>query len=95
MRASSGLLQRPWRLIGWLCIVAGLYATYVRFTRGLGAATNLNDDFPWGLWVGFDVVCGVGLAAGGFTISPLFTSSAWKSIARLPSRRSWRRSSVT
>lgn len=71
MRAVQTLLERPWRLIGWLCVVAGLYAAYVRFTQGLGAATNLNDDFPWGLWVGFDVVCGVGLAAGGFTISAI------------------------
>ncbi len=71
MSAVLRLLERPWRLVGWLCVVAGLYATYVRFTQGLGAVTNLNDDFPWGLWVGFDVVCGVGLAAGGFTISAI------------------------
>ncbi len=71
MSVALRLLERPWRLIGWLCVVAGLYAAYVRFTQGLGAATNLNDDFPWGLWVGFDVVCGVGLAAGGFTISAI------------------------
>jgi Ni/Fe-hydrogenase subunit HybB-like protein len=71
MKWASKMLERPWRLIGWLCVVAGLYATFIRFTRGLGASTNLNDDFPWGLWVGFDVICGVGLAAGGFTISAI------------------------
>jgi len=43
----------------------------LRFTRGLGASTNLSDTFPWGLWVGFDVITGVGLAAGGFTISAI------------------------
>ena len=47
---------------------AGLYATVLRFTRGLGASTNLSDKFPWGLWIGFDVLCGVMLAAGGFTL---------------------------
>ena len=31
--------------------------------------TNLSDSFPWGLWIGFDVLCGVALAAGGFTIT--------------------------
>jgi len=38
--------------------------------RGLrpGGSTNLSDQFPWGLWIGFDVLCGVGLAAGGFTL---------------------------
>ena len=35
---------------------------------GLGASTNLSDRFPWGIWIGFDILCGVGLAAGGFTI---------------------------
>ena len=35
---------------------------------GLGGSTNLSDKFPWGLWIGFDVMCGVGLAAGGFTL---------------------------
>ncbi|MEZ4650826.1 MAG: NrfD/PsrC family molybdoenzyme membrane anchor subunit [Candidatus Eisenbacteria bacterium] len=59
------------RLIGLICLVSGLYATFLRFTQGLGASTNLSDTFPWGLWVGFDVVCGVGLAAGGFTISAM------------------------
>jgi Ni/Fe-hydrogenase subunit HybB-like protein len=47
---------------------AGFYATVLRFTRGLGASTNLSDQFPWGLWVGFDVLCGVMLAAGGFSL---------------------------
>ena len=41
----------------------------LRFTRGLGATTNLSDRFPWGLWIGFDVLCGVGLAAGAFTLT--------------------------
>jgi len=47
----------------------GLYATIVRFFRGLGASTNLNDLAPWGLWIGFDVMSGVALAAGGFVIA--------------------------
>jgi len=42
---------------------------YLRYTRGLGAVTHLSDSFPWGLWIGFDVLCGVGLAAGGFAVT--------------------------
>ncbi|HLK32639.1 MAG TPA: Ni/Fe-hydrogenase cytochrome b subunit, partial [Terriglobales bacterium] len=34
-----------------------------------GRSTNLSDQFPWGLWIGFDVLCGVMLAAGGFTLT--------------------------
>lgn len=40
-----------------------------RFYQGLGAATNLSDSFPWGLWIGFDMLCGVALAAGGFVLA--------------------------
>lgn len=58
-----------WRAVFVAILAAGAYAAWVRFTRGLGAATALSDRFPWGLWVGFDVLCGVGLAAGGFTIT--------------------------
>jgi len=57
-----------WKLLFYALCATGLYATYLRVTGGLGAVTNLSDDFPWGLWIGFDVLCGVGLAAGGFTL---------------------------
>ncbi len=58
-----------WRAVFWVLMALGAYATYVRFAHGLGASTNLSDAFPWGLWIGFDVLCGVGLAAGGFTLA--------------------------
>jgi Ni/Fe-hydrogenase subunit HybB-like protein len=50
-------------------MAAGLYATFLRFTQGLGASTHLSDQFPWGIWISFDVLCGVMLAAGGFTLT--------------------------
>ena len=61
----------PWKVIAALILVAGAYSIYVRFTRGLGAATNLSDQFPWGLWIGLDILCGVGLAGGGFTLAAI------------------------
>ena len=39
-----------------------------RFAAGLGATTNLSQTAPWGLWIGFDMMTGIVLAAGGFTI---------------------------
>ncbi len=38
-----------------------------RFLFGLGSVTNLNNQYPWGIWIGIDVGAGVALAAGGFT----------------------------
>ena len=57
-----------WRAIFAAIMLSGLYATYLRVMYGLGGSTNLSDQFPWGLWISFDVMCGVGLAAGGFTL---------------------------
>lgn len=58
-----------WKLVFAILMAAGLYATFIRFTQGLGASTHLNDQFPWGIWISFDVLCGVMLAAGGFTLT--------------------------
>jgi Ni/Fe-hydrogenase subunit HybB-like protein len=74
-----------WRAVLVILLALGLYATYVRFTQGLGAATNLTDEFPWGLWIGFDILCGVGLAAGGFTLCAIvyiFNLKEFKPIIR-------------
>jgi Ni/Fe-hydrogenase subunit HybB-like protein len=51
-----------------LAVLGGLAGLY-RLFAGLGATTNLSDAYPWGLWISFDVLTGVALAAGGFTIS--------------------------
>ncbi len=60
-----------WRGVAALILVSGLISTYFRITRGLGATTHLSDQNPWGLWIGFDILCGVGLAAGGFTLAAI------------------------
>ena len=57
-----------WRVLFIIIMGLGLYSTVIRFFYGLGAATNMSDQFPWGLWIGFDLLCGVMLAAGGFCI---------------------------
>jgi Ni/Fe-hydrogenase subunit HybB-like protein len=38
----------------------------VRYVAGIGAISNLNDAYGWGLWISFDLLCGVALAAGAF-----------------------------
>ena len=58
-----------WTAVFWLILLTGFSSTVIRFVWGLGASTHLSDLFPWGLWVGFDVVCGVGLASGGFVVA--------------------------
>ncbi|HET7214421.1 MAG TPA: Ni/Fe-hydrogenase cytochrome b subunit [Terriglobia bacterium] len=75
----------PWKALLVVILLSGLYAAVIRYTRGLGAATHLSDAFPWGLWVGFDVLCGVMLAAGGFLLTAtvhLFNLKKFKPIIR-------------
>ena len=56
-----------------LCIIAlnGLAFLAARFFFGIGSITNLNNQYPWGIWIGIDVAAGVALAAGGFTTAAL------------------------
>ena len=42
-----------------------------RFVVGLGPTTGMNDGFPWGIWIAFDVVIGTALACGGFSVAIL------------------------
>jgi Ni/Fe-hydrogenase subunit HybB-like protein len=57
------------KAILWLLLGAATAIAVSRFARGLGATTALTDATPWGLWIGFDVLSGVALAAGGFVIA--------------------------
>jgi Ni/Fe-hydrogenase subunit HybB-like protein len=60
-----------WSILLGIIVLLFLAVTVWRFTQGLGATTNLSDQFPWGLWIGLDVLCGVGLAAGAFTLTAI------------------------
>ena len=62
-------LVTPFNLVAALVLSVGLPVTVLRFTHGLSATTNLTDDYPGGLWIGFDMLCGVALAAGGFVLA--------------------------
>jgi Ni/Fe-hydrogenase subunit HybB-like protein len=61
-------------LLGVLGVGVALY----RLVFGLGATTNLSDEYPWGLWISFDVMIGVALAAGGFTTTLGAYVLGWK-----------------
>jgi Ni/Fe-hydrogenase subunit HybB-like protein len=60
-------------LIG-LAVIVACY----RLLFGIGAASNLNDLWPWGLWISFDVLGGVAMAAGGFLIAAAVYICNWK-----------------
>ncbi len=66
-------------------MAVGLAFIIVRFVKGLGGVTNLNNQFPWGIWVAVDVATGVALAAGGFTtgaIAYIFNRREYHAVIR-------------
>jgi len=69
MRQFNLARQRlsPTGIILGVLIVIGLAVALNRYLNGLGAISNLSDAYPWGLWISFDILCGVALAAGAFT----------------------------
>ena len=59
----------PFNIVTGIILAMGFILTMMRFTQGIGAVTNLDNNTPWGLWIGFDLLCGVALAAGGYVTS--------------------------
>jgi len=68
----------PATIVMVLLIIAGTMVAVYRMVLGLGASTNLNDGYPWGFWLGMDVLGGVAMAAGGFIIACAVYLFNWK-----------------
>ncbi len=60
---------RTLKFVLWLLLGLAASVAVSRFLFGLGVTTNLSNANPWGFWIGFDVMSGVALAAGGFIIT--------------------------
>ena len=75
----------PFNIITSIILAGGAVILGIRFTQGLEATTNLSNNYPWGIWIGFDVMSGVALAAGGFVISTavyVFGMKEYKPVVR-------------
>jgi len=65
----KGKLLTPFNIIAIPVIAVGLVLIVLRFVNGIGSITNLTQDTPWGLWIGFDVVTGVAFAGGAYVLT--------------------------
>jgi Ni/Fe-hydrogenase subunit HybB-like protein len=65
----KGKVITPFNVItgGIMLLAAVLLA--IRFIKGIGSITNLNQEYPWGFWIGFDVVTGVAFAGGAYVVT--------------------------
>ena len=64
------ILTRPFKVLLALFGLGGVLILF-RFATGLGRITAMNDGYPWGLWIAFDVVTGTALACGGYSVALL------------------------
>jgi Ni/Fe-hydrogenase subunit HybB-like protein len=65
----KGKWLTPFNIISVPIILAGFIIIVIRFWKGIGAVTNLTQEVPWGLWIGFDVVTGVAFAGGAYVLT--------------------------
>ena len=65
----KGKLLTPFNIISAPIIIFGALLILYRLIYGLGAVTNLSQDFPWGIWIGFDVMVGVAFAGGAYVLT--------------------------
>ncbi len=64
-----GKIFTPFNIISVPVILLGIVLIVIRFAKGIGSITNLTQEVPWGLWIGFDVVTGVAFAGGAYVIT--------------------------
>ena len=65
----KGKWLTPFNIISIPIIILGISLIIIRFINGIGSVTNLSQEVPWGLWIGFDVVTGVAFAGGAYVLT--------------------------
>lgn len=74
-----------WNFIALIILALSFFSMAYRLLYGLGPATNLSDTYPWGLWISFDILVGIALAAPGLTVGTavyLFGMKDYKHFAK-------------
>lgn len=65
----GGRIITPTFFICLLVVGVAIYFAVKRFVYGIGAVSNMNDGFPWGIWIAYDVVVGTAFACGGYVMA--------------------------
>ncbi len=64
------LLTKPFLFFAVLFMIALAFLA-TRFIFGLGSVTNLNDGYPWGIWIVIDVMVGTAFGCAGYAVALL------------------------
>ncbi len=58
-------------VVGVVLVILALIFLIKRFIYGLGPVSGMNDGYPWGLWIAYDVNVGTAFACGGYAMAIL------------------------
>jgi Ni/Fe-hydrogenase subunit HybB-like protein len=67
----GGKLITPTTAVLAVLVLIGFFFIGVRFVHGIGAVTNINPGYSWGIWVVIDIVVGTAFGCGGFAMAIL------------------------
>lgn len=67
---GGSIMTKPFKVLLFFSVLGGILIAW-RFAVGLGASTAMNDGYPWGLWIAYDVVTGTALGCGGYAVAIL------------------------
>lgn len=65
----KGKVGTPFNVFAAVVLAVAAVLLSIRFAQGLASTTNLSQDYPWGIWIGFDVITGVAFAGGAYVIT--------------------------
>jgi len=64
------ILTKPF-LVCLFFVAIALLLLVKRFIYGIGWVSNMNDGYPWGIWIAYDVVVGTAFSCGGYSMALL------------------------
>lgn len=76
--AGGKVLTTPFAILTALAATA-VVVLVIRIFFGLDAVTNLNNGYPWGIWIVYDLVVGTALACGGYALAlVVYVGNRWE-----------------
>jgi Ni/Fe-hydrogenase subunit HybB-like protein len=72
------LRPSPLAILLGVLMAIGFVVAMVRFASGIGAISNLNNVYPWGFWISFDLFTGVAISSGAFVMAAIVYIFEWK-----------------
>jgi len=66
---TGGPLVTPVTVVLAALSLAAAVVLIARLFLGLGAVSNINDGYPWGIWIVYDVLIGTAFACGGYAMA--------------------------